>query len=80
LPDLPVAIDSRIELFPASVWTDYGIVLAGADGWKAVLDRWGVTIVVVEPGRSEFVERLVGAGWRSAYSGPDGTVVWRDGS
>ncbi len=67
LPDLPVAIDSRIEVFPPSVWADYGTVLAGADGWQAVLDRWGVTFVVIEPGRPEFVERLVRAGWHVSF-------------
>ena len=41
LPDLPVAIDSRIELFPASVWDAYESVVAGGDGWQAQLRRLG---------------------------------------
>ena len=41
LPDLPVGIDSRIELFPASVWDAYEDVIAGVDGWQAQLDDLG---------------------------------------
>ena len=41
LPDLPVAIDSRIELFPASVWDAYEEVIAGVDGWQAQLESVG---------------------------------------
>ena len=33
VPDLPVAIDSRIELFPAQVWDDYAAVVGGREGW-----------------------------------------------
>ena len=31
-PDLPVAVDSRIELFPAAVWADYDSVIVGS--WR----------------------------------------------
>ena len=44
LPDLPVAIDSRIELFPAATWDTYENIVAGGEGWAAQLDDWGVTI------------------------------------
>jgi hypothetical protein len=80
LPDLPVAIDSRIELFPAGVWIDYGTVIAGSEGWQPILDRWDVSVIVVEPDRADFLARLVTAGWHPAYSGPDGVVLGRDGT
>ncbi len=41
LPDLPVAIDSRIELFPVEVWDTYERVAAGGDGWEEQLRDWG---------------------------------------
>ena len=50
LPDLPVAIDSRIELFPAATWDTYENIVAGGEDWAAQLDDWGVTIVVVRRG------------------------------
>ena len=42
LPDLPVAIDSRIEFFPAAVWDAYEDVVAGVEGWAGQLAAWGV--------------------------------------
>jgi hypothetical protein len=66
VPQAPVFVDSRIELFPASVWADREAILAGRNGWRDILDRWGVTIVVADV-RAEagLVERLTAhAGWR----------------
>lgn len=74
VPDLAVAVDSRIELFPAAVWDGYGDVAAGVDGWQAQLDRWGVTIAVVRDGDEGLAARLSAAGWRTAFSDTDGTV------
>ena len=75
LPDAQVAIDSRIEFFPAAVWDDYERVAAGADGWQAQLERWGATVAVVESGDAAFSARLTAAGWRTAYSDGDGVVL-----
>ena len=77
LPDLPVAIDSRIELFPVEVWDDYERVVDGGDGWQQ-LDDWEVTVVVAA-GASEdaFVARLEAAGWTTVYADGDGTVLRR---
>ena len=36
-PDLAVAVDSRIELFPKDIWADYVTITQGADGWEDVL-------------------------------------------
>jgi hypothetical protein len=78
LPATPVAIDSRIELFPVEVWDAYERVVDGGDGWARQLDDWKVTVVVAA-GASEdaFVERLEAAGWTSMYSDGDGTVLRR---
>lgn len=47
-PDLLVAVDSRIELFPAVVWNDHLTLISASPGWADVLDRWQVDAVVVE--------------------------------
>ena len=70
-----MAIDSRIEFFPAAVWDDYERVAAGADGWQAQLERWGATVAVVESGDAALSARLTAAGWRTAYSDGDGVVL-----
>jgi hypothetical protein len=79
LPNLPVALDSRIELFDVDTWDSYDDVASGHDGWQAVLERWGVTIVVAGPKEVAFIDRLHGDGWRDVYLGSDGTVLRRAG-
>ena len=58
LPHTLVAIDSRIELFPAQVWDDYAKVAAGVEGWQAILDGWDVDYVVVEGENARSTSRL----------------------
>ena len=48
-PAFPVEVDPRIELFPENVWDDYYLVSGGREGWDTVLDRWGVTVLLLEP-------------------------------
>ena len=79
LPDVPVALDSRIEVFPPQVWDDYAAVTDGVVGWEAILDRWGVTIVVVPADDEAFVERLRNAGWNAAYADEDAVILTADG-
>ena len=40
-------------------------------GWEAILDRWGVTIVVVPADDEAYIERLRAAGWHEAYADGD---------
>jgi hypothetical protein len=77
LPDVPVAIDSRIEVFPATVWEDYAAVTGGVVGWEQFLDRWGVTIVVAAADDEAFIGRLRDAGWAERYADDDGVVFAR---
>lgn len=79
LPELPVAIDSRIEFFPAAVWDAYDQVATGAAGWPAQLARWGVTMAVVRTGDDDLTGRLATAGWQRAYSDPDGAILLAPG-
>jgi hypothetical protein len=74
IPDVPVAIDSRIELFPLETWDDYETVASGRDGWEAVLERWQVTLAVVPAGGDPFAARLIAAGWKPSYAGNDGRL------
>ncbi len=77
LPSLPVAIDSRIEFFPPEVWRHYTGVLAGADGWSAQLDEWGVTIAVLEAANEAFGDRLRQDGWDVTFEDEDGAIYDR---
>lgn len=79
IPNLPVAIDSRIELFPVTTWDDYETVAAGRDGWQAVLDQWHVTLAAVGPTEEALAGRLAAAGWRETYKGIDGGLLTAPG-
>ena len=76
LPDLPIAMDSRIEFYPADVWRDYNGVTNGGDGWEERLASWGATIAVIPeagPGRRSTASHEIG--WRSVYSDDDGSIL-----
>lgn len=74
LPDLLVAVDSRIEMFPAEVWARYESVAAGVGDWEGQLDQWGVSFVVTLAKDTAFADRLSAAGWHELYRDADGAV------
>jgi hypothetical protein len=78
LPAALVALDSRIELFPADVWDQYEAVVGNRTGWQRQLDDWGVTIFVAEPGWTETIATLDREGWSIHFADSDGTVLTRD--
>jgi hypothetical protein len=75
LPDVSVAIDSRIELFPPEVWDAYDIVVSGADRAPAQLLEWEVDIAVSPASDRRLLERLGGEGWQTAYVDDDGWIL-----
>jgi hypothetical protein len=79
LPDLPVAMDSRIEFYPPEVWRDYSGVLAGSDGWEARIASWAPTIAVMTKRDQAVADRFVKLGWRSVYSDADGSILLAPG-
>lgn len=75
LPDLPVAIDSRIEFFEPEVWDAYDTVTGATEQSIAQLKDWGVTIAVVAAPDRRLVDRLGAAGWGTAYADGDGWIL-----
>jgi len=79
IPGLPVYVDSRFELFGEDVWDEYvGLVNLG-EGWQDLLDRRGVSVVVIDPERTAGLgEHLaVEPGWRRAYADDLGSIFVR---
>jgi hypothetical protein len=79
LPTATIAVDSRIELFPASVWDDADVIRHGGDGWEAILNSWAPTIVVTVDDEAALRGRLAAAGWTAVYTDKDGAILTRDG-
>jgi hypothetical protein len=79
LPETPVFIDSRIELFTPAVWDDYDAIIDGHTDWRSRLDHWGVTVVVgVAGGPTPLPGRLAAdPGWRQVYTDDDGRIFVR---
>jgi hypothetical protein len=79
LPDRPVFVDSRIELFTAREWRDYLDVSTGLEGWQEVLDDYGIDVVVAtEDQQGPLLPRIRrDAGWRQVYSDQQGSVFVR---
>jgi hypothetical protein len=79
LPNHPIFIDSRIELFPAEVWGDYDVVSEAGDGWEAILDRWDVAVLVLShEQQAALIEEIArDPSWRLVYRNPDGVTLVR---
>lgn len=78
-PELPVAVDSRIEIFPESVWDDYFVVSSGREGWEEVLDRWDVSVLILEPDQAVGLLQVIvdHPEWRLVQQDRDGFVYVR---
>lgn len=81
LPEHPVFVDPRIEVFPDAVWRDYDSVSAGQEGWQAILDRWSIDVVVANPvQQAGLIPRIrEDPTWHLAYQDPDGMIFVRAG-
>ena len=74
-----VAVDSRIELFPASVWQDYRNVVTARQGWQGILDRWEVDVVVLSRDQGSLLIPVIATEprWHLAFEDADGVVYMR---
>jgi len=78
VPELQFALDSRLELYPVSIWTDAEIIATGADAWDERLDRYGVTVVVVAPEQAALRAALEASPeWIVRYREADGSLWGR---
>jgi hypothetical protein len=78
LPDRPVFVDSRIEIFSDRVWDDYLDVMHGHVGWQAILNDWSVDAVVLRVEDSVLGSLIAkDRGWRLAYRDDLGSVFLR---
>jgi hypothetical protein len=75
IPEATVAVDSRIEMFPADRWHDFETVAAGLEGWQELLQAWQVSVAVVERSDEPLRERLSASGWSTTYEDGDGWVL-----
>ena len=76
-PDVRVALDSRIELFPPPVLADADEIAGAATGWLSTLDVRRVDALVVPAGSTSLrqVTDLEGStAWEQVYKDDDGSI------
>lgn len=78
VPDVPVMVDTRIELFDADTWGDYLHVLSGRADWADILDRWDVRFVAIDAA-DEQVRPFLEAheSWELRHEDEEGVVYRR---
>ena len=77
-PDVAVAVDSRIELYPEFVWADAELVATASGDWLGVLDRYHADVVVVAADQVALEAGLAKApAWQRIYFDNDGSVWQR---
>ena len=77
LPDRPVFVDSRVELYPRSAWNDYGAIVTARADWPTVLDRWEVDVVITEAAWKIDPYLRAHPGWRLTFEDDEGSVFVR---
>ncbi|MDP9301251.1 MAG: hypothetical protein M3P43_10230 [Actinomycetota bacterium] len=79
LPGVPMFVDARAELFPDAVWSDYFTVTQARAGWRQILDRWNVDVVVANTTYHERLIRLlrIDPSWTLRYEDREGVVFTR---
>jgi hypothetical protein len=78
-PRNPVIVDSVIEVIPLSVWSNYGAVSSGVEGWQATLDAWDVDVAVLaRDQQGPLIPKMqVDPGWRLVYEDAEGLIFRR---
>jgi len=76
LPEYPVFIDGRTDLYDDDLINQWLLVMRGETGWQALLDRWQVRLILLEPG-APVVGQLAQNGWNLLYQDERSVVYER---
>lgn len=66
LPEYPVFVDGRTDLYDDEIFNVWLKVVQGEDGWQEILNKWDVNIILLEPD-SPVIEKLEGGGWKLTF-------------
>jgi len=75
LPERPVWIDTRFELFPLSQWEDYVTIAAAKSGWETLLAQDAVRLLILDQQeQADLVQALASSvDWTEVYQ--DDTAI-----
>ncbi len=77
LPEYPVFADGRTDLYGDEILSQWFQVVRADPGWQAVLDRWQVNLVLVEPDLP-IARVLPCAGWQVLYRDDHAVLLARN--
>jgi hypothetical protein len=66
LPEYPVFLDGRTDLFGDELIGQWMTVMQAGEGWRAVVDRWDITLIMADPTRP-ILPVLQQEGWELLY-------------
>ncbi len=78
-PKYQVFVDSRIELFPEKVWTDYLTISNAGDNWEELLKEYGVNTLMLRPIEQAGLVEAVQASedWKLVYEDASAIIFER---
>ena len=76
LPEYPVFIDGRADLYGNELMSEFGEVLNGSDRGMALLDKWQIKLVFLEPDWP-VVKQLPASGWQLLYKDSKTVILGR---
>jgi hypothetical protein len=84
LPDYPVFVDGRTDLYDDEFLTEYLSIAFAQEGWEKKLDGYGINLVLIEPqsmlGRMLEERSLNNEGWQQVYRDEMAAVFIRETS
>lgn len=68
LPDYPVFVDGRTDLFDQPLLEAYQLTNAGVPGWQDRLDQFGINLALVENGSGLARQLALSPAWENTYT------------
>ena len=78
-PEVPVFIDTRLELYPPAQWSDYIALSQARYDWEAILKQYGVdTLLLRRETQGPLIEAAtVAPGWERCYQDEQAVIFQR---
>ncbi len=74
LPETPVFVDGRTDLYTDEILDQYLTVVQGREGWGEILERWQIRVVFVEPS-TPILHLLKAEGWTVYYMDSQAVIL-----
>lgn len=77
--DIPVFVDGRTDLYGDTLLNRYLQAASASDEWRAVIDEYDVTTVMIEPNSGLALALGTEGGWRESYRDDLAVIFEREG-